>query len=382
MCGMIIKTGKEEIMLKETKNEFGPDLIRVIAMYFVLSLHFFLYNGYYLTENITSGYFVHTIIRTVFYTCVALFLLLTGYFKRKATFCKEHYIKLIPVLIAYLLISIITILFRTKYVGEEITTILWAKSVWSINQPSYAWYVNMYICLMLLVPFINAGYNALKSRTQKLIAVIICVCVTTLAYSINKIECSEELGGSFGFPFGYFSAMWPMAYYAAGMYIGEFRPKLPKPAVAFFAVVLTLSIACANYITIKTNYYSGYMVENGNILNVLLASSFFLLLYDIKIKNKYVRWFFAKVSALSLCTYLLSFCTDRYFYKYYSGQFTDFSTYFPLYMKIIPLSFLICVIISFPVNELIKLISKPIMKATIILVEKAGQIKTRKIGQE
>lgn len=66
------------------ERDSGIDLVKVCAMYFVLSLHFCLYGGYYtfpmadLSVTVISGF------RMLSYECVPLFLLITGFLMGKA----------------------------------------------------------------------------------------------------------------------------------------------------------------------------------------------------------------------------------------------------------------------------------------------------------
>ena len=61
------------------KRKFGIDLIRCIAIFFVVSVHFFINTKFYRSDT-TSPYLIPLfIIRNLFFTCVPLFLLLTGY---------------------------------------------------------------------------------------------------------------------------------------------------------------------------------------------------------------------------------------------------------------------------------------------------------------
>ena len=47
-------------------------------------------------------------------------------------------------------------IFNEEYFGKLLTNIF--------SFSHYAWYVNLYIGLYLLIPFLNAGFNSLTSR--------------------------------------------------------------------------------------------------------------------------------------------------------------------------------------------------------------------------
>lgn len=347
------------VKIKETKNEFGIDLIRILAMFFVIALHFYLHTGFYHVKDKGPAILYHVSFRALFYECVPLFLLLTGYLKRNAAFTPSHYVKAIPVILNSLVIGGITIAFKILYLHENFPVLLWIKSMWRLEQPSYGWYVNMYLSLMIFIPFINAAYHAMKTKKQKLAAVIVVVLATTLALTINRIPVSETIDKTIGLPLNYFSGMWPFAYYVCGMYIGEFRPKCNRILMGSITVELCIFTAFLNYITVDTDYYSGINLENGDILTLMIAVSLFLTLYDIQIKNKYIRWAAAKISSLSISCYLMSYIVDVLMYRKYRPMFTDTYDYvFPMFWKIVPLDFLISVLLSIPVHLLCTLLLK------------------------
>ncbi|MCQ2417595.1 MAG: acyltransferase family protein [Oscillospiraceae bacterium] len=363
-------------LFKETKNEPGIDLLKIFAMYFVISLHFFLHTGYYSLESVQPDIIFHVSFRALFYECVPLFLLITGYLKRKARFEAEHFIKAIPIIITTFTISGLIIAYKILILKQQFSGWIWAQSVWSFNQPSYGWYINMYLSLILFMPFINAAYDSLKTRKQKLAAVIICVCASTLPVTINRLPHPKELA-VIGMPLGYFSGMWPFAYYIVGAYISEFKPKISKFITVPLFLLGCFLLGFANYKTVSTNYYSGFCVENGDIINVIIAALIFLSFYDVKITNKYIRWSLAKISGLSICTFLLSSIFDGIFYPKYAGQFSNYSVFFPTYWKIVPLDFLLSVLLSIPVYLLSNLLSKWIMKLVRKIVNRSSKKKNK-----
>lgn len=338
------------LKLQETKNEFGLDIIRIFAMFSVIALHYFLHSGYYDIAVSDPSTLLHTSFRSLFYECVPLFLILTGYLKRNAKFEGRHFVKLVPILLNSLLVSIITIVFKILYLHEKWPFLTWAKSVWTFNQPSYGWYANMYLALAVFMPLINGGYQSLKTKKQKLAAVITVACITTLPDALNRIRLPEAWGSTLSVPFGYFGSMWPMAYYLIGCYIAEFRPHPPRILTALGAGLGCFLLALANHLTRDGNFYTGYNIENGDLPNIIIATLLFLTFYNINVKNRVVRWFAAKISALSLTCYLMSYIIDVLFYEHFRPQFTgEYKSVFPFFWKIVPLDFLLSVLVSIPV---------------------------------
>lgn len=65
------------------KRVFGLDLIRFFAIFSVISVHFFLNNGFYTFPVKGGRMFISINLRWLFFSGVPLFLLLTGYLNNK-----------------------------------------------------------------------------------------------------------------------------------------------------------------------------------------------------------------------------------------------------------------------------------------------------------
>lgn len=66
------------------KRYIGIDIIKTIAVLFVICVHFFMNTGYY-KQALTPGenLFAQTFLRWLFYICVPLFVITTGYLQLK-----------------------------------------------------------------------------------------------------------------------------------------------------------------------------------------------------------------------------------------------------------------------------------------------------------
>lgn len=349
--------------LTAPKNEFGIDIAKIWAMFSVLSLHLFLYSNYYNFAEKSFQAVCHATIRMLFYQCVPLFLVITGYLKRNAEFSLKHYYKLIPVLISYVVCALIVIAYKIFYLHESFSILIWAQSIWSFNQPTYAWYLNAYVSLYLIMPFINAAYKSLETHTQKRVAVIVVVFVTMFATTINKIPIKGEIIRSLGIGPTFFQKMWPVAYYVLGMYIGDVKLKIKKWFGAILLLVLLAGEAVIAIVTTPNIFNNGLNFTNEDCVNVPVVMLIFLLLYDIKCKNIPIRRIAAKASSVSLNFLLISAIGDNYFYNKNINPCLTYSDLPKRYLKIIPRHFLLALIVSIiagyivmPINSLIMMI--------------------------
>ena len=148
------------------KRSLGPDLVRITACFSVLSVHFFLNNGFYSEPVEGAAMFIMVLMRSAFMVCVPLFLLLTGYLMRNKKLEKGYYAKGAKTLVVYVLASAACIIYKLVHLktGEPLKAIL---SVLNYTGAPYGWYIEMYIGLFLLIPFLNILYHGLPGRNAK-----------------------------------------------------------------------------------------------------------------------------------------------------------------------------------------------------------------------
>ena len=70
------------------------DLIRIFACFCVVSVHFFLNNGFYNHPVIGKRMFLMVCVRSFFMICVPLFVILSGYLEKDKILCKSYFTKL------------------------------------------------------------------------------------------------------------------------------------------------------------------------------------------------------------------------------------------------------------------------------------------------
>ncbi|HOO28662.1 MAG TPA: acyltransferase family protein, partial [Lachnospiraceae bacterium] len=151
---------KEGVAVTKKIRQEGPDIVRTIAAVFVVAVHFYLNCGYYSEPLDNPILFIMTVARWLFLICVPLFMILTGYFKSEKTLSKSHYMGIVPIMVSYVVISIIKA-FACNYVYGTVYTFKY--TVKNIANYQLAWYTGMYLSLMVLIPFLNRLWKALVS---------------------------------------------------------------------------------------------------------------------------------------------------------------------------------------------------------------------------
>ena len=196
----------------DVNRNIGLDIIRCIAILFVISCHFFLLNTS-LREVPFHGIslFIQATVLSLCLTAVPLFVILTGYLNINKQCSWKYYKNIKKVLFSYILFSIITILFRKYYLNETLSWVEWGLKILDFSAIPYGWYIEMWIGLYLLTPFLNILYNNIEGQRNKQLLIIILFVTTTFPHWLNRNEMHL-------FP-GYWQKCWPLIFYFAGAYI-------------------------------------------------------------------------------------------------------------------------------------------------------------------
>lgn len=351
----------------ESRNT-SLDIIRVVAVFLVNSVHFFLYNGFY-TETVQGvPYFVMTVMRVLFTACVPLFMILTGYLMSKKTLSKSYYKGIRKTLIVYALatvacIAVKILLFHDSAysnftLGQGIMEFLNFKGA------TYSWYIEFYIGLFLIAPFLNLMYNGLKTQRQKQVLVFTFFAIAVLPSIFNSNVFSnpqwwatptvtEEYEKIMP---AWWTMTYPVAYYLVGAYLREYGFKMKTRTLLIgFSVVLLLFSA--------HNYYRFYgsTFKYGTLLNwncfeaYVISCGLFILLLRIPTKGmpNGLKWLFWKVSDLALGIYLLSFIFDHIiYYDYLNKYVSNLDDKLPYYFITVPIVFVLSALASIVVNFL------------------------------
>jgi surface polysaccharide O-acyltransferase-like enzyme len=148
-------------IVKENRKE-DLDILRVIAIIFVLSVHGLSYIGFY--EHRFSGgvMFILSVVRTLFITCVPLFLIITGALHNEDNYNKKFFVRLIKIIIIYTIAAILCSIFNI--VKDKITVKTILINYFSFKAAPYGWYVGMYMGLYLMIPFLNKAWNGFEEK--------------------------------------------------------------------------------------------------------------------------------------------------------------------------------------------------------------------------
>ncbi len=331
MDEVIEKEVREENTVNQIKKiSSGIDLVKSIAVLFVVCVHFFLHTGFYSQPQGAFSMLFWGNLRNIFFLCVPLFLITTGYLQKNKTSSAKFYKGIIPVISSYLFIAVISILFKIFYLGDKGDFLYHLFSLTNFSANNYAWYVSMFIGLYLLIPFLNSAYSSLSKKENKVLLIGILFLISSVV-SFNFYYTSGERGN---YIFSeYWVSLYPFLYYFIGAFISEYKDKITLkfggkrrifPLLAFLLVIFIETLCI--FLKYRESFFPAVFFGEYNSVFVVIASSLlFLSLFNMEIKNNLIKRLLRSISRNTLEIYLFSYIFDTVIYGYFSKYFASFA---------------------------------------------------------
>ena len=310
-------------MIKE--RNYALDIVRVFAFFCVVCVHFFLNSGFYSLPVQGAQMFFMCIARTFFMICVPLFIILTGYLMSNKKWSGRYYLGIVKTLGIYVFASILCIIYKNHALHYNITPTNAFFSILDFTGANYAWYIEMYIGLFLLIPFLNAMFHGLQTRKARLALVITLLSLTALPTIINIFNF--DVVGWWSQPSlsvayrsivpDWWTIMYPITYYCLGAYIKEYPIKLKKRYILLLWALLLVAFGAFNFYRSRPGIFNWGKYTDWYALPVtlmaLLAFAFISKLKTDKLP-KAVKIPLKYLSDISLGAYLLSYIADSFIY--------------------------------------------------------------------
>ena len=306
----------------------GLDLIRSFAILFVIAGHFFVLNTPFRSTTFDGiSMFIQALFNPLFQTGVPLFLLLTGYLNSNKIVSKRYYKGCVRVLVAYLFFSVITILFRKYYLHEDLSWLKWILKIFDFSAIPYAWYIEMWIGLFLLTPFLNMMYKAIPSQRQKQILILTLYVMTALPDLFNRYGLHLAPG--------FWASCYPLTFFFAGSYIHEYRPRVDSWKLWLIMLLLCMINPVFNVLFVHNHTLIQIAGGPWGVFGTVVAIAFFLLFYQTDFKSPVLRKSLTKISLLSLDMYLCCYIFDALVYPYFMERYFVNQSQFGIYFFII-----------------------------------------------
>lgn len=329
---------KSKAVLSETVKEIPPqkpyyagiDIIKILAVFMVVSIHTYLHDGMYGVAIDSTKYILPIACRWLAYTCVPLFMLATGYLMRNKKLTKKYYLGLVKIIVIYIVISLICMKVNHELYGSDFSDPwITLKGFLEYSNANYAWYVNYYIAIFMCIPFLNSAFDGMQTKKKRFILVVTVLTFTIVARSFflgfDRTQQIRPIPD-------YLNNAWPLAYYFMGAFIREYPPKRclkNKLLIALLFLGSTVFITWSTYTQSINNFDEGqrfisyHFNDYGTYPVFAIALFIFLLLFDITTKNKIVKFILRQISGATFATYLISYIFDAKNYNKFNEKYPD-----------------------------------------------------------
>lgn len=341
------------------------DIVRIVAVFTVVSVHFFLNNGFYSQTVQGTEMYIMCLMRTLFTVCVPLFMILTGYLMSHKTLSKKYYSGIAKTLVIFVIATIACMIFKTIHNNAVFDLKSLIFGTLDFTGATYSWYIEMYIGLFLIAPFLNLAYHKLSNQKQKQVLVFTFVAITILPTVFNIFnfdsaqwwadpKSSDEFQKLFP---SWWLGFYPVAYYFTGCYLREYGMKIKTRTLLITFVIAVILFGSFNfYRSYGTAFKSGAYIYWYGFESYILSALLFVLLRRIKTdklsnSTKFVLW---KVSDLALGVYLLSYIFDTLVYQVLNQKVPVMTDRLPFYFVTVPIVFVCSIAASAIANFIAK----------------------------
>lgn len=285
------------------KREPGLDLLRCLALLFVVTFHSFFQNGYYNQPQVGFSMYLAGSFRWLSVSCIGLFLMLTGYLKSEKSDFVSCYRRLLPVLLGYFIASVISIPVRHFAFDDVQSFTTWCGRLIRFGGVYYGWYVEVYLGLALLIPFINLALCRLQS-TRSLIGFAAVMLFLTALPGITRRNIFPD----------YWRITYPITYYILGAIVRRLQPKI-KPWLGIAgALGIAAILGAATVLSTDETVSKALTWEFPDLWIVGIVLCLFLALYRVKVPS-FIGRLLAFAASGCYGGYLLSHLLDHWCYK-------------------------------------------------------------------
>ena len=337
----------------ENRN-LNLDLIRCVALLMVPIMHSLDHTGLYDQQLYGAANQFMIAVKTLFTTCIPLYVMLSGFLNNKKALSARYYLGLIRILGVYLICGVACLAFEQCSGIAHRSPAEMVSALVNFSCSDYAWYIMMYFGLFLMIPFLNMAYHGLKTQKQKLVLVATFFALSVLPSLLNLYFQLYSL---------WWTRFYPLCYYFTGAYLSEYMPKARpgKWAAALLAFLAAYSVFFyfhydANGAALIGVYQDTFPVY---ILSVLLFVTVFRL--PLGTVPGPVAALLRKVSDLTLPAYLLTWITDSLIYPRLMAAVPAGPARYPWLLLTVPLSLISALLMAqvvdwvfAPINRLTK----------------------------
>lgn len=297
----------------KVERKIYVDFMKCCALMGVFCVHFIGVWGGWLNIPTKSHW---RILALIFYfisfCCVPIFFMATGILLNNRLFSwKNHYIKVIPIIVMYILASATCAVYKFFFRGESIEYLI--KGVFSFRTASYSWYIKYYLILFLVIPLINMILY--KINRKHILGLTFILVILSSIGSYGRYNSFIEANQYLTFLFKVLKNIFPLLYYMIGYLLEEYRERIKKWKNNELLIITTLFLVGNALYYHMSNYGEGVdLIPNGygtwNIIVISILVAILTIRFEKELTLK-SRKILIIVSNSTLIAYLVSEIFDN-----------------------------------------------------------------------
>lgn len=350
-------------MLKiRNKRETGFELLRIIAMFFIMLVHILNAGG--MLANATEQTIIwHKLLYSFFTPAVNVFVLVSAYFMVNSKFKWKKYLNLWCQVAFFSVATYVS----SCFINGGFSFISLIERCFPIIRSRY-WFFAAYFILMLIAPFLNK----MLKNSSRVELYSLSVILFVLAYLYMK----QPLGRVFNLGVGY-SVFWFICLYIFAGTLRLYPLNIKKRYLILIYFISTLLLWLVNIPQVDSYYFNMIIFNSLDYTSslVIVASISLLLIFkDINIKNTSVHNIICYIASLTFGVYLVecSALQEFWHFKVLKIQNYYLSPISPVYAVLFSIA-------KFAICALIELVRKNIVLLARIIIRK---IKEKKINKQ
>lgn len=292
--------------MKGKRRQANFELLRIVAMYMVVVLHYLVKGGaeISLVEDTGIVNLLVWLFKGLCIVTVNLYVLLSGYFLLEA---KWKFSKVVELWIQVMFYSVgVPVVCFALGIGDVSNWGIydWMNVIFPIQMEHY-WFVTAYVVLYLFVPLLSAGVKHITKKQHQLV-----IAGLLLYFSIPKTILPILIPTDrYGYDFGWFLCLFMIAAYIRLYGISFFCSKR-KAVISYFsvtAIVWAGSLGCG--ILSRKGLPLAYMMDMfycyNHILVLIASVALFYLFKYLQISSRKTASIICKISPYVFGVYLL-----------------------------------------------------------------------------
>lgn len=290
--------------MEKTERNVGLDLLRILAMIMIVTLHYLGKGGLIQENNSTTiNLVLIQFLEALSLVAVNCYVLISGYFLTESEFKIKKILNLWLEVIFYS-VTIYIILIFSGLIKFNIKDMF--KAILPITTKQY-WFVNVYFAMYIFSPYINKLIkNLSKEELKKLM--IICIVLFSILSILPQKMTINEAGGT--------GIIWFITLYIIAAYIRlywekKINSKWLISTYLLMAVVIVVGYFIAKLVGNKIGnpnlliQFQGWSIDYSNTINLIESVALFLLFLNLPIQSKFVKEFAKIIAPLTFGVYVI-----------------------------------------------------------------------------